>query len=57
MKLELNAHEAQILINLIDIAVKSSGLAAAEAGAYFSKKITDALNEEARQAEEASKAA
>ena len=42
MTIELNNEEAQVLLNLIDIAVKSAGLPAAEAALHFSKKIKDA---------------
>ena len=42
MTIELNNEEAQVLMNLIDIAVKSAGLPAAEAALHFSKKIKDA---------------
>ena len=40
-----NKEEAQILVNLIDIAVRSKGLEAAEAGIYFTKKIKQAVEE------------
>lgn len=39
MELQLDDQEAQVLINLIDIAVKSQGLAAAEAGLHFVNTI------------------
>jgi hypothetical protein len=42
MKLEFSNEEAQVLINLIDIAVKSVGLQAAESGVHFVKKLQDA---------------
>ena len=42
MTIELNTEEAQVLLNLIDIAVKAAGLPAAEAALHFSKKIKDA---------------
>ena len=42
MNIELTNEEAQVLMNLIDIAVKSAGLPAAEAALHFSKKIKDA---------------
>lgn len=47
MKLELNANEAQVLGNLIDLAVKSVGLQAAEAGIHFSKMLKTAADAEA----------
>lgn len=42
MQIELNDNEAQVLINLIDVAVKSAGLSAAESALHFVKKIQDA---------------
>lgn len=44
-ELKLNAEEAQVLLNLVDIAVKAAGLQAAEAGVHFGKKLTVVLNE------------
>ncbi|MFZ9649758.1 MAG: hypothetical protein ACO29C_06680 [Fluviibacter sp.] len=46
MQLNFNAQQAQVLINLIDIAVKSAGLQAAEAGAFFSRVIQEAAARE-----------
>jgi hypothetical protein len=42
MTIDLNNEEAQVLLNLIDVALKSAGLPAAEAALHFSKKIKDA---------------
>ena len=42
MNIELTTEEANVLINLIDVAVKSAGLQAAEAGLLFTKKIQEA---------------
>jgi len=42
MKIELNTDEANVLINLIDVAVKAAGLQAAEAGLHFKRKIEEA---------------
>lgn len=39
MQIELDDNEAQVLLNLIDIAVKAAGIAAAEAALHFAKKI------------------
>jgi hypothetical protein len=47
LKIELNNDEANVLINLIDVAVKAAGLQAAEAGLHFRKKIEDAAKEPA----------
>ena len=43
MKIEFNKEEAQVLINLLDIAVKQSGLQAAEAAVHFAKKLSEAI--------------
>lgn len=42
MTIELTNEEAQVLVNLIDIALKSAGLPAADAAVHFTKKIKDA---------------
>lgn len=43
IKLELkNLEEAQVLINLLNIAVKATGLEAAESAIYFTKLIQEA---------------
>ena len=42
MTIDLNNEEAQVLLNLIDVALKSAGLPAAEAALHFNKKIKDA---------------
>jgi hypothetical protein len=41
----LTPDEAQILINLIDIAIKARGLEAAEAGFILAKRISEAKSE------------
>lgn len=38
-----NEQEAQVLVNLLNIAVQTKGLEAAEAGIYFTKKIKEAV--------------
>ncbi|CAB4145530.1 hypothetical protein UFOVP1204_16 [uncultured Caudovirales phage] len=43
MKLELSKEEAQVLVNLINAAVKSAGLEAAESGLHFYKMIQNAV--------------
>ena len=41
-KIELTSdQEAQVLVNLINVAVKTLGLEAAESGLYFVKKIKE----------------
>lgn len=42
MVIELSNEEAQVLVNLIDIALKSAGLPAADAAVHFTKKIKEA---------------
>lgn len=49
VKVSLTVNEAQVLVQLIDIAVKSQGLAAAEAGLVLTKKIQDSLPKEQEQ--------
>lgn len=51
MKIDLNKEEAQVLVNLLDVAVKSGGLQAAEAALYFAKKVDTAAKEEAKAEE------
>lgn len=41
IELHLNEKEAQVLLQMIDLSVKSQGLAAAEAGLHLAKKITE----------------
>lgn len=43
--LTFTVNEAQVLVQLIDIAVKTQGLRAAEAGFILAKKIEDKLVE------------
>lgn len=52
MKIELTTNEANVLINMLDVAVKAAGLQAAEAGLHFRKKIEDAAKEKAAPAVE-----
>lgn len=57
MQINISAQQAQVLINLIDIAVKAAGLQAAEAGSFFSRIIQDAAEKEkAEQGEVAQEA-
>lgn len=51
MKIDLTKDEAQVLVNLLDIAVKSGGLQAAEASLYFAKKLEAASKEETKPSE------
>ena len=45
INLNFTLNEAQVLIQLIDIAVKTQGLRAAEAGVFLVKKIVQKINE------------
>lgn len=45
MKLEMTKEESEILIQLLDISVKAGGLAVAEAGVVFCKRIKEAQQE------------
>lgn len=49
MKLELNDNEAQVLVNLLDVALKSAGIQAAESVLHFAKKIEVAKQEAAQK--------
>jgi len=42
MKIELNEEEANVLVNLLNVAVKAAGLEAAEAALHFQRKIAAA---------------
>jgi hypothetical protein len=45
MQIELNDEEAKVLVNLLDVAVKSVGLQGAESAMHFVKKIDAAIKE------------
>lgn len=45
MNIELNEEEAKVLVNLLDVAVKSVGIQAAEGALHFVKKIDAAIKE------------
>jgi hypothetical protein len=45
MKIELNEEEAKVLVNLLDVAVKSVGIQAAESAMHFVRKIDAAIKE------------
>ena len=44
MTLELTDEESRVLINLLDVSVKSAGLQAAESALHFVRKINEAAN-------------
>ena len=50
MQIDLNQQEAQVLITLLDIACKASGLQAAEACVVLSKRVQEAINAPPTQA-------
>ena len=47
--LQLNQNQAEVLLGLIDIATKASGLNVAEAAVFFSKAIEQQLNVEGEE--------
>jgi len=46
MTIELNKEQAQVLINLIDVAVKAGGIQAARAGVFFTDLVSAAAAKE-----------
>lgn len=46
IKIEFTKQEAQVLVQLIHVAVQAKGLEAAEAGVVLSRKLTEALKAE-----------
>lgn len=56
MQININAQQAQVLLGLIDLAVKSAGLQAAEAGTFFSRIIREAAAAESGELPEESPA-
>ena len=51
MQIELNDEEARVLVEFLNVAVKSAGLDAAEAALHFRRKIMDAAAAAKVQAE------
>lgn len=49
MNIELTKEEAQLLVNIINIAVQSKGLEIAEASVFFTKKIQAAFEEKTNE--------
>ena len=47
--ISLSQNEAQVLLQLIDIAVKAQGIAAAEAGVVLTKKIQAAFQQDTQE--------
>ncbi len=47
--IELTLEEAQVLVNLIHIAIKTEGLNSAEAGVYFKKLIDKAFENKSEE--------
>lgn len=52
MKIELNQNEAQVLTNLLDVALKAAGLQAAESVMHFVAKIKAAQQSADKEAAE-----
>ena len=46
IKLSLQENEANVLLQLIDIAVKAQGLQVAEAGSFLATKIEEQMKEQ-----------
>ena len=44
MTIQLTEEESRVLINLLDVSVKSVGLQAAESALHFVRKINEAAN-------------
>jgi hypothetical protein len=51
--LNFTINEAQVLVQLIDIAVKTQGLRAAEAGLFLAKKIEEKVGEKTQSTQQA----
>jgi hypothetical protein len=45
ISIDYTINEAQVMLEIIDIAVRARGVDAAEAGLFFTKKIRNKLNE------------
>jgi len=45
ISIDYTINEAQVILEIIDIAVRARGVDAAEAGLFFTKKIRNKLNE------------
>lgn len=43
--LELNENQSQVLVQLLDLAVKAGGLNVAEAAAFFAKQIQEQVQQ------------
>ena len=50
-EIKLTKEEAQVLLNIINIAVKSLGMDVAESALFFTRKIQNAFKEEERVVE------
>jgi polyhydroxyalkanoate synthesis regulator phasin len=46
MTIDLTKEQAQVLVNLIDVAVKAGGIQAARAGVFFTDLVTAAAAKE-----------
>ncbi len=52
IKLSLQENETNVLLQLIDIAIKAQGLQVAEAGSFLATKIEEQMKEQATLQEE-----
>jgi len=52
IKLSLQENEANVLVQLIDVAIKAQGLQVAEAGSFLATKIEEQMKEQAALQEE-----
>lgn len=49
MKIEYTQQEATVLVQIIDLAVKSSGLQVAESAVILARRLTDAMSKDKAQ--------
>jgi hypothetical protein len=52
MKIEFNDREVEIMIGLIDLAVKAGGLSVADQGLAIARKLRFAVNQQSAAADE-----
>ena len=53
IKLSLQENETNVLLQLIDVAIKAQGLQVAEAGSFLANKITEQVKTQSTSSEEA----
>tara|TARA_B100000900_G_scaffold375510_1_gene357599 strand:- start:18689 stop:18883 length:195 start_codon:yes stop_codon:yes gene_type:complete len=52
IKISLQENEANVLVQLIDVAIKAQGLQVAEAGSFLATKIEEQMKEQTAPQEE-----